>query len=163
VASLAILSFDSNGGFRRSKMEPFSSGGSSPAANGTFFWWGLAAGVRSRLQPGEAARPALMGHAVESKQGRVFGGGGVLYTARARAQPPPPPLWGCAPGSNEPSGPRCRNQSCGPHRSRRQPTPLPGWGALWRMELVLRVARLYRACGRYSIVFLSFQTMQQQI
>jgi hypothetical protein len=53
---------------------------------------------------------------------------GDLYTARARAQPPPPPRWGRAPGSNEPGGPRPRRrkQGRGPHRSRRQPTPLPG-------------------------------------
>jgi hypothetical protein len=57
--------------------------------------------------------------------------GGGLYTARARAHPPPPPRLGRAPGSNAPGGPRRRKQSRGPHRSRRQPrqrqpTPLPG-------------------------------------
>jgi hypothetical protein len=31
-----------------------------------------------------------------------------------------------APGSNAPGGPRRRKQGRGPHRSRRQPTPLPG-------------------------------------
>ena len=34
-------------------------------------------------------------------------GGGGLYTGRARAQPPPPPRWGRAPGPNGPSGPLC--------------------------------------------------------
>jgi hypothetical protein len=53
----------------------------------------------------------------------------------------PPPLGGRAPGSNEPSGPRRREQGRGPHRSRRQPTPLPG---LRCMELVLCVAPLRR-------------------
>jgi hypothetical protein len=59
----------------------------------------------------------------------LFFGGGGLYTARARAvclHPPPPPRLGRAPGSHEPGGPRRRKQSRGPHRSRRQPTPLPG-------------------------------------
>jgi hypothetical protein len=64
-----------------------------------------------------------------------------LFTARASAKPPPPPLWGCAPGSNGPSGPLRRAQSRGPHRSRHQPTPLPGLrcgtrrrGPFYRME-----------------------------
>jgi hypothetical protein len=43
-----------------------------------------------------------------------------------RAHPPPVPRLGSAPGSNEPGGPRRRKQSRVPHRSRRQPTPLPG-------------------------------------
>jgi hypothetical protein len=45
-----------------------------------------------------------------------------LGAGKAAASTP----WGRAPGSNEPSGPRRRKQGCGPHRSRRQPTPLPG-------------------------------------
>jgi hypothetical protein len=49
-------------------------------------------------------------------------GGGGSYTARARAQPPPPLRL----GMGRAGGPRCRKQSRGPHRSRRQPTPLPG-------------------------------------
>jgi hypothetical protein len=55
---------------------------------------------------------------------------GGRYNARARAQPPPPPRWGRAPGSNGPSGPptpsREPKQGRGPHRSRRPPTSLPG-------------------------------------
>jgi hypothetical protein len=47
--------------------------------------------------------------------------------ARPRAQPPLQPLWGRAHGpANEPSGPLRRAQGRGPHRSHRQPTPLPG-------------------------------------
>jgi hypothetical protein len=56
----------------------------------------------------------------------IFFGGGGLYTARACAHPPPPPRLGRAPGSYEPGGPRRRKQGRGLHRSRRQPTPLPG-------------------------------------
>jgi hypothetical protein len=55
-----------------------------------------------------------------------FRWGGGLCTARARAHPPPPPRLGRAPGSTAPGGPRRRKQGRGPHRSRRQPTPLPG-------------------------------------
>jgi hypothetical protein len=58
-----------------------------------------------------------------------------LYTARARAHPPPPPRSGRAPGSNAPGGPRRRKQGRGPHRSRRQPTPLP------RLRCGTRLAR----------------------
>jgi hypothetical protein len=71
---------------------------------------------------------AVMLDSLSSVRFFFFFGGGGLYTARARAQPPPPPRLGRAPGSNEPGGPRCstrrRKQSRGPHRSRRQPTPL---------------------------------------
>jgi hypothetical protein len=38
----------------------------------------------------------------------------LIYTARARAYPPPPPRWGCAPGSNAPGGPRRRKQRSAP-------------------------------------------------
>jgi hypothetical protein len=82
-----------------------------------------------------------------------------LYTARARAHPPPPPppRLGRAPGSNSPGGPRRRKQSRGPHRSRRQPTPLPGLRCGTRLARRAAYFLLWRGfVVRYRLRALSF-------
>jgi hypothetical protein len=75
----------------------------------------------------------------ELEEASLFFWVGSLYTARARAHPPPPPRLGRAPGSKAPGGPRRRKQSRGPHRSRRQPTPLPQ-AALWNSSCASRLS-----------------------
>jgi hypothetical protein len=87
---------------------------------------------------------------------------GLIYTARASAQPPPPPRWDRAPGSNGPSGtlstqptPRRGQPKAvgrGPHQSRRPYTPpcltclLGCWAALWNVDVErgTRLAHLRR-------------------
>jgi hypothetical protein len=52
-------------------------------------------------------------------------GGGIIHSKGARTSAASAPI-GPRARLYEPGGPRRRKQSRGPHRSRRQPTPLPG-------------------------------------
>jgi hypothetical protein len=92
-----------------------------------------------------------------------FFGGGGLYTARARAHPPPPPRLGRAPGSDEPGGPRRRKQSRGPHRSRRQPTPLPGLRCGTRLARRASPHAFFGRMGLFSFKYsiLNIESMRQ--
>jgi hypothetical protein len=77
----------------------------------------------------------------------------VHHTARARAQPPPPPRLGRAPGSNEPNGPRRRKQGRGPHRSRSEVLLRPCSEVLLRpcSEVLLRRGGLYTARAQENL------------
>jgi hypothetical protein len=103
-------------------------------------------GSRRARRQGRLCRTRGPGCTHMALQTRWGGDGGGLYTSRARTQPPPPPRFARASSSNEPSGPLRRgggqSQSHDPHRSRRQPMPVPGLRAV---ELVLRIAPLCRA------------------
>jgi hypothetical protein len=63
----------------------------------------------------------------------------IYYTARARVQPPPPPLWGRARDSNEPSGPLRRVEPKAVVRVEVAVSPRPCLGC------AVELARFFRA------------------